>query len=450
MSKTIFFYALWLVSNTNYSADLISVFHHALENDSVYQQAIQQASLHHEEVAISKAYLLPRAQLNTQPLISGQNNSGAIVPMIQPPQNTLRSNQINLSLTQPIFNVALFSRYKTAKITARAAVAHLNSELQDLMVRVTQAYFQVLRGEKTVVYLKANKKALKRQLHDVEQQLIAGKTTESYQYIAQSSYNLAQSDLLSAENTLEIDKEHLNELTAVDETQLADLNKKIPLASPKPQNQSRWLQKALRNNWTIKEKQLRVHAAREVIKQKYADHLPRINAKLIYGNHGFNYTQSSTIIAAGSSRMQNSAAVLDVKIPIFSGGLVVAATRKAQRHFKIAQQQLEQNIRKTSSDVRTSYRNVLVNIKKIKYQSAAIYAAERSLDGLRERYNSGSGNLVDVLNQQASLLKAQMDYEYARYDYVLSIIVLKKAAGILSMHDLIAINQWLSSADSYK
>lgn len=447
MKKNVFVYALWFASINNYAADLIDVFQHALDNDSVYQQAIERASLHHDDVLISKAYLLPRAQLNTQPLISGQSNSGAIVPMIQPPQNTLRSNQINLSLTQPIFNMALFSHYKATKIIARAAVAHLNSELQELMVRVTQAYFAVLGSEKKIAYLQANKKALARQLYEVKLKLKQGKTTESYLYIAQASYSEAKSDLLAAENQLESDKEYLSELTALDEIRLAHLNKKIPLASPNPKNKSQWVQKALKNNWTIKEKQLRMHAAREEIKQKYADHLPRINAKLIYDNNGFNYTQSSTIIAEGSSRMQNKAAVLDVNIPIFTGGLIIAETRKAQRHFKIAQQQLEQTIRKTSSHVRTTYRNVLINIRKIKYQSDAIYAAQHSLEGLKERYASGSGHLDEVLNQQASLLKAQMAYEHTRYDYVLSTIELKKATGTLGIEDLLAINQWLSSVN---
>ncbi|MDR3443565.1 MAG: TolC family outer membrane protein [Legionella sp.] len=443
MKKIVLFCVIWSVSVPSSSADLMNIFQQALDNDNIYQQAVLETLSQKEDVAISRAYLLPNAQLNTQPLVSGQSNSGAIVPEIQPPRNTFRSYEMNLSLTQPIFNFALFSRYKTSKISARVALAHLNSELQELMLRVTEAYFNVLRSEKRVTYLKSNKKALAQQLQDVQHKLKAGKTTQSYVYIAQSSYSAAQSDLLSAETQLDADKEYLTELTATDDTRLADLNRRFPLVSPQPQSQNKWLQKALENNWAIKANQLQLQVAREKIKQTYSDHMPVINAKLIYDNNGFHYTQSSLIVAAGSSRMQNSTAMLDVKIPIFSGGLVVASTRKAQQHFKIAQQKLDHSLRQVRSHVHNSYRNVIVNIKKIHYQSDAIHSAEQSLKGLKERYTSGSGNLTDVLAQQANLLKAQMNYETARYDYVISLLQLKKASGVLATQDLITINQWL-------
>ena len=311
------------------------------------------------------------------------------------------------------------------------------------MLRVTEAYFNVLRSEKRVSFLMANKMALARQLLDVQQKLKAGKTTKTYVYVAQSSYSAAESDLLSAETQLEADKEYLTEITGTEDTYLIDLNKKIPLVSPKPQSQNQWLQKALQNNWTIKANQLKVQVAREKIKQTFADHMPVINAKLMYDNNGFNYSQSSIIVAAGSSRMQNRTAMLDVKVPIFTGGLVVAATRKAQHHFKIAQQKLDSALRKVRSHTHNSYRNVILNIKKIQHQSDAIHSAEQSLYGLKERYTAGSGNLTDVLEQQANLLKAQMNYETARYDYVISLLQLKKASGTLATKDLLAINQWL-------
>ena len=117
VKKSLLFYILWFVSANSSSADLMNVFQQALENDTVYQQAVLQTLSHKDDIAISRAYLLPNAQFNTQPSLSGQTNSGAIVPEIQPPRNTFRDYEMNLSLTQPIFNVALFTQYKPKKIS---------------------------------------------------------------------------------------------------------------------------------------------------------------------------------------------------------------------------------------------------------------------------------------------------------------------------------------------
>jgi outer membrane protein len=353
-----------------------------LSNDNLYQEAVLRALSHKEDIAISRAYLLPNAELNAQPVVDQQANYGAIVPLIEPPKNALRSYEMKLSLSQPIFNVALFSRYSASKIESRAALAHLNADLQDLMLRVSDAYFNVLRSEKRVSYLRLHKKALAKQLDDVQQKYKAGKTTETYVYMAKSSYSAAESDFMFAETQLASNKEYLTQLTSFDYPSLDDLNKKIPLMSPQPSNVDQWVKKALLGNWLIKANQLTVQSAREKIKQSNADHLPTINAKLLYDDDAFHYTQGSTIVAAGSSRMRNAAAIINVNMPLFSGGLVVASTRKAQYHFRIAQQKLDQSLRKATYNVRDSYRTILFNIKKIQYQQDAIQSAQSSLDGL--------------------------------------------------------------------
>lgn len=428
----------------------MNVFQSALSNDNVYQEALLNALIYKDDVAIGRSYLLPSAQFEAQSLLDRQSNSGAMVPKIQPPYNSVRSYDMRLSLSQPIFNVAIFSRYKAAKVNARSALARLNADLQDLMIRVSEAYFNVLRSEKKVSYLRANKQALARQLYDVQQKYQTGKTTNSYVYVAKSSYSAAESDLISAEIQLDADKEYLTELTAVDYHSLAGLNNKIPLLSPQPANADKWVEKAMQGNWGVKANQLKMQVAHEKIKQSYADHLPTVNAKLVYDDNPLHYTQSSLIVTAGSSRFRNSVAMLNVNVPIFSGGLVVASTRQDRHRFRIAQQKLEHSLRKVKYHVRDNFRHVVASIKKIQYQQDAIQSARSSLDGLKERYAAGAGNLTDVLTEQSKLLEAQMQYESARYDYIMYLLRLKKEAGTLSAQDLLAVNNWLHNAGENK
>ena len=164
---------------------------------------------------------------------------------------------------------------------------------------------------------------------------------------------------------------------------------------------------------------------------------------MVYKDYSFHNSQGSIIIPQGSSRLRNGAAALDVTVPIYSGGLVVASTRKAQLKFRIAQHKLNSSIRKTTSNVRNNYRNILSNIKKTHYEQDAIVSAQSSLTGLKERYLAGSSNLTDVLQQQTKLLEAQMQYESARYDYIINLLRLKKEMGTLSVDDLLIVNKWL-------
>ncbi|MFJ1268313.1 TolC family outer membrane protein [Legionella lytica] len=447
MKKNIVLTASLLLSLHCNAADLMSVFQQALTHDNIYQEAILRTLSNKEDIAISRADLLLNANLELQPSADKQYSYGAIVPEIQPPRNTLRSYEMRLSITQPIFNFGAFSRYKTSKIAAREAVARLNSELQDLMLRVSDAYFNVLRSEKRVAYLKAHQKALMRQLYDVEQKLKVGKTTQSYVYVAKSSYSAAESDLISAETQLASDREYLTQLTSFEYSSLADLHKRIPLLSPQPASMDKWVHKALSGNWVVKANQLKLQSSREKIKARYGEHLPTVNAKLLYDDNAFHYSEGSLIVAAGSSRVRNAGAFLNVNVPIYSGGLVVAATRKAKYNFRIAQQKLEHSVREVTYETRKSYRNISANIKKIRYASDAIQSAQSSLDGLRQRYVSGAGSLTDVLTQQTQLLDAQMHYESARYDYIINLLRLKKEAGTLCAEDMLAVNRWLQHSE---
>ncbi|MCA0402949.1 MAG: TolC family outer membrane protein [Proteobacteria bacterium] len=442
MKKGIFLITILLTGHSN-ATDLITIYRQALENDATYKQAELETFAENTDIAINRAYLLPHAQFEAQPLMDRQNNSGAIVPDIQPAFNNLRSYDMRLSLTQPIFNMVSYSRYKTAKITSKVALAKFNAATQALILRVAEAYFNVLRSKKRVVYLRAHEKALGRQLYDVKERYKAGKTTKTYVYVVESSYSSVESDLISAEDRLAADEEFLQQLTSEDLGRLADLKQQIPLVSPNPANANQWVKKSLRCNWLVKANQLKVQVARERIKENYAAHLPTLNAKLLYDNNAFHNTEDSLIVAAGSSRSRNTAAFLNLNVPLFAGGLTSASTRKAQYQFQIAEQKLRHSLKKVSYEVKQSYRHVVSNIKKIEYQKLSMKASNASMDGLKERYNYGSGSLTDVLNQESKLVKAQMQYESARYDYVINLLRLKKEAGTLSAKDLMAVNQWL-------
>lgn len=146
---------------------------------------------------------------------------------------------------------------------------------------------------------------------------------------------------------------------------------------------------------------------------------------------------------SGVNTQSDKALSLNVTIPLFSGGLVMAQTNQATYNFQVAEQQLEQVFRNTANITRQSYLNVISGIPKISADKLAIKSAVSSMTGLEESYRVGTETLVNVLTQQQNVLQAQTQYAADRYAYILNLLALKEAAGTLSFEDLRVINAWL-------
>jgi outer membrane protein len=153
--------------------------------------------------------------------------------------------------------------------------------------------------------------------------------------------------------------------------------------------------------------------------------------------------QNTPFIAPNRAHTSDATVSLNLGIPIFAGGGVVAQTNQARYQYQIALQKLETAIRTTVSNTRQSYLGIQLGIEQLQADRQAIKSTISSLDGLRSGYHVGTQTLVDVLNQQQKVFQAQTQYATDRYAYVNNLLLLKQAAGTLSVQDLQAINAWL-------
>ncbi|VVC75049.1 Outer membrane protein TolC [Aquicella siphonis] len=435
------------------AANLLEVYEQAQTSDPVFLQAVAQRLSTREGVPISAAALLPNIAFTASPSAdkvgySGSNfdpvvdNSGSYV---NPRNLTQRNFSMSLSLTQTIFNYAQFSAVAQQVSLAKGADATLNAALQNLMIRVASAYFAILKDEDNLSYAEASKLAYAEQLDQVRQQYKVGLKTITDVYTAQASYDSAVATYIAAETTLSNDRENLRVITGVYYPHLSSLSDEFPLVSPQPRNVETWVKKAVAQNWSIKSGQYNVSAAREQIRQQYSGHLPTINVQTTFSkevsdniNNYSSFTERN-----GPGTTSDRGIALNVNVPIFSGGGVVAQTNQASYNYQVAQQQLEQTIRSTINTTRQSYLSIVAGISQIKADKEAIQSTISSLEGLEASYRVGTETLVDVLNQQQKVFQAQTQYATDRYAFVNNILALKQAAGTLSFDDLRAINAWL-------
>lgn len=436
-----------LISTTVQAADLIDVYKQALSSDPTYQQAISQRLATKEGVPITLSSLLPNIALAFDPAITRSGYSGANFATGNTVRNnTLRSYDLALTVTQTVFNFSQYMQLASSVATSHQADAVLNSALQSLMVRVSSAYFAVLRDEDNVSYANATMLAYKEQLDQIKQQFQVGLKTVTDVYTAQSSYDSAVAGFIQAKINLNNDRENLRVITGVYYDHLTPLSESFPLVSPQPDDVERWVQTSLKQNWSIKAAQFSLDSSRQNIRAQFGGHMPTIQVQGLSDRQfqqNINRYPQAINQRSGPSTQTDRQLMVEMNLPIFSGGGVVAQTDQAVYQYEVTQQQLELTQRTTLNTTRQSYFGIIAGISQIKADREAIKSTISSLQGMEESFKVGSETLVDVLNQQQKVFQAQTRYATDRYAYVNNYLALKQAAGTLSFEDIRAINEWL-------
>lgn len=442
---------LMLMPASSMAANLLEVYQQAQTSDPTYQEAISQRLSDKQGVPISIANLLPNLQATVNPSVTRSGFSGSLYNTdvdgtpLSPRNNTTRAYTLALTATQTVFDFAKFSQVAGSLDISKGADATLNAALQDLMVRVSKAYFAILEDEDNVSYSLATKDANAEQLHEVQQQYQVGIKTKTDVYTAQARYDSSVANYIQAQTDLANDRENLRVITGKYYPDLASLSENFPLITPRPANIEAWVQTAQLQNWTIKKFQYNVDNSRQIIRQQFAGHLPTIDLEGLVDRQYTNNINAVNSInePRGPGTETDKQIMFTVTMPLFAGGGVVAQTNQATYNYQVAQQQLEKVTRDTINNTRQSYLNVISGVSQIQADKQAIKSNVSSLEGMQASYEAGTETLVNVLNQREILYKSQTDYASDRYSFVNNILLLKQAAGTLSFDDLRAINAWL-------
>ncbi len=439
---------LCMHTNALASADLLQVFRQALVSDPTFQQAISVRLSTREGVPINIAGLLPTISANVAiPNYTKYASSGSASGHLS---GTQRGYDVNLNLTQTVFDFGKLAGLASANDLAHGADATLSAATQNLMIRVAQAYFNILKDQDNLVYIKSTRTAYAKQLDQITQQYRVGLKTITDVYTARASYETSVANYIAADATLATDKENLRAITGVFYPTLARLRDDFPLITPQPANIDEWVTTAGKQNWAVKASQYQAESYRNIIKQQFAGHLPSVNVQAGYQDNYFAASGNTFFQTNGASQTHTSTASLNFSIPLVAGGLVVAETDQAKYNYETALQQLEFQLRSTLTQTRQSYLNVVAGISKIAADKQSIQSNISSLQGMQAGYQVGTEILVNVLNQQQNVFEAEQQYAADRYAYVNNLLALKQAAGTLSEEDLAAINTWLSeNAEMY-
>ncbi len=427
MRKTVF--AMLLATTGLFSqaqaTDLIQIYQQALANDAVIASARASLAAGEERVVQGRAGLLPTMNLSGSRRQTEQRDDHSY------------SNSYSLRLTQPLFNLGSWETYQKGKLQTEVSVAQFAQVQQDLILRVAQAYFDVLIAEDTLSSILSEKEATSEQLAFAKRNFEVGTATITDTYEAQARYDLIIAQELAARNSVAIARSALEQITAIPVDTLAELRTNVDLHGPQPEQIDSWVTTAQASNYAVVAQELTLEMTRRDIRLQRAGHAPTLGLVAERGR-----TDRDNISPSNTNGTSNTI-TLQLNVPLFSGFDVNSKVNEA-----IALQERERanltNARRTAAQAaREAYFSVNSGLSQIKALEAAEASSLSALEANQLGYQVGVRINIDVLNSQQQLFIARRDLSRARYETLLNSLRLKAAAGILTEVDIHHINDLL-------
>jgi len=424
-----------LTSTASLSEDLLDVFSMSLKADPqlLAESASRQAVAELE--AQAKALFLPEIGLSAN---NGRVWQDTSTQSFVAGNREYNDHGYSLNITQAVYRRQNFVQQKQADIANESAQASYQIVEQALIVRVAERYFDVLGREDDVTFAIAEREAISQQLEQTQQRFDVGLATITDVVESQAAYDLANADVISAENEMANSRERLRETSGSYSQTLSTLKAESPLVSPEPENIDDWSNVALNQNPNLSVAKFAVDNAEQNIELQKTSHYPTLD---IVGQKSYSSQSDSSF--GGSSKTNQETIGLQFNLPIYSGGSVQSKTRESEFRLDQAMQNEELQRRAVVRQSRESYNGVMSGISRVKALKQAVASNEKALESTEAGYEVGTRTTVDVLNVRRDLFRARRDYASSRYDYILSSLRLKQAAGTVNVEDLGQINQWL-------
>jgi outer membrane protein len=431
---------LLAASSATQGADLLDVYRQARESDAVYAAARATWAATQEKLVQGRAGLLPQASFSA----STQQNDRDLrfrTPGATGGSTEFNSNVLTLNITQPLYRKQNLVVYQQAQTQVEQADAVLALAGQDLMLRVAQAYFDVLLAQDSVAFAQAQKTAIAEQLAQAKRNFEVGTATITDTHEAQARFDLTVAQEIAAQNDLEIRRRQLAQLIGRDAPELARLGKQVPLALPEPDRIEVWVEQAVRTSLSVQQAEAALALASQEIERTRGGHYPTLDAFATYSDSGSG--ASSAGATGGGTDITTRILGLQLAIPLYQGGGTTSRVREALALRDKARQDLENARRAAELASRQGFLGVVNGSAQLKALQAALVSSQSSLDSTRLGREVGVRTQVDVLNAQQQLFSTRRDLAQATYNYLLSLLRLKAAVGTLSEEDFVKINTWL-------
>ena len=437
--------ALLLTSGVLRAESLADIYEQALGNDPQLRANLASLRGQREAAAEAVSALLP------QLIASGERTNVHT-------QDTRRSGRVEerdtdrdrygATLNQTLFSLSSWFNFQRGDKLTRRADALLANEQQELILRTVAAYFDVLRADEDLISARSEEAALSRQLGRARNRFNTGLTAATDVLEAQAAHDLSVADRLSREERAEDTREALSVITGRRSDELWPLKEHIPVTPPEPADPGEWVSLALEGSYTLQAAALQEEAARFRSRAKRGAHFPTLSGQLNYSRtetdgDAANFGDSSFADEFFTEDSEEDSAVLRLEFPLFTGGRLSAERRRAYQEYLQARQEHIRARRDLSQRVRSLHHSLRIAVAREDARRRALRSAESALRSIRAGYETGTRDIVDVLNAERNLYRSRRDYSNSRLDYLIDTLQMKALVGQLGTEDVAQINQRL-------
>ena len=432
-------FILFALSFEMFSNDLLTIYKEALEKDPEFNSKKADLAISREFLNQSRSGLLPQVR------VTGGTNWNEYY-QDRELQNDYNTFSYGLNVSQPLFRLDRWFSNKQAKENVEAAEAQFAYQQQNLIIRVTGAYFKVLSAKANLEAKIATEKALNNQYDAVSERFNTGSVSRIDLADAKAALNRAESDRVQAEGNVDISFEELNSIVGRQVKLITPLNTALDFKAPRTDIDNE-VSKGLSSNYLIIEAKNRLEAADANTKSKTSNYLPKID---LSANANRRTSKQYTFDGVDSNldlpftiptETENRIYSIQFSMPLFTSGLNNSQRRQALLQEVKSEEQLiliERSIVQQVRSLHTALRTSELNISSLK---SAVESSKDALEATRVGYELNSRNLIDLLQAERNYSESINNLSQASYAFIVTSLQYKQAIGNLVPGDVVELNK---------
>ncbi len=461
MKKVILFAALAALISVpapGWSDNLLEVYERARTGDPILREAEARLMAAREVRSQARSFLFPeidassnysKSDSRSTLLFYAPTPSGEFAPIIESSQSESSTRGWGLTLTQTLFDWGAIIAMGASRDVIAQAEADFEAARQESMLRTSQAYFAVLGAQDELTSQSAARTAIARQLEQAQKRFEVGLIAITDVQEAQAAHDQAVAAEIGAKRALASAEEQLREIvgSAMPVASLTSPGDGMPLPLPSPNVEQSWVDTALQQNPGLVSARLAASIAESEIKLRRSEYLPTLD--LVADTGGGNGNRERGFRGQSSDfrdSRQNNSIRLTLSIPIFAGFMRSSRIREAKFLHRASTERLEGVERMVVRQTRDAFLGVSSEISRVAALRQAVASSRTALRATEAGYEIGTRTIVDVLDARRNLVAAESNYYRSRYDFIINVLALKNAAGILSESDLEEVSRWMEQA----
>ncbi len=445
---------------------LMQIYEKAVRSDPLVREADANKLATQEGKPIARGVLLPQVSATASYGNGAANGSvtnqiGDIIAASPIDSRNYYARNWNVQLRQSVFRWDQWVQLSQAGKESAQADVDYEAAQQDLVIRVAEAYFNVLAAEDTLASEQAAKDAIGRQLEQAQKRFEVGLIAITDVQEAQAAFDQAQAAEILAKRNVANRQELLRSIIDEPAPTLARPERDLPLVGPEPADENQWVDLAMQQNRSLISSQIGTEIAKDNVSLARTGHFPTVDlvaSRNNTNNDGFSRAPCRVLasdcggnpvgtIARSSTGtdLATDSVSLQFSLPVFSGGSTSARVQQAVYQHRASRERLERTARETERQTRDAYLGVISEISRVQALKQALESSKTALKATEAGYDVGTRTTVDVLAALGLVFVAETNYLRSRYDYLINGLRLKQAAGTLTVEDIAQIDALLTA-----